>query len=817
MSTLPPAPKDVSEHPAKGAVTEPIDREKLQSDVARKLRLYGAFQAMGESRLPTNTQLDHMLASLSNSTLAHSDGLSPDGQNLARDAHDVCETLRRLVAQKNADELLQNFVWHTRDASLARARGRTEAGKVPAVERERTDGDQAARHLRTLLSLVFTNAEVRKLASDMGVVGRDLLARGAEKVAAAARPTEERLRTVDQPGPEHSFVTEEGREVGPGETPKPEVRVPGTDTRVAHDPRSEDPTSGTQVKQGEEVKSGDQALSEAQQKEQQLQAEIQREAEAIGVGEPVEVGEAQTRRERLQGKFVGMKESIIGRVPEQHRDRAKEHQDRITNFFRDEYFPRERRDQFIFRLKKVIYECQSHDDYKESMTWLLNFVEEYAAHGRKIAVERKESHKEMSGQPSVQQALSEIRTLLERFANGRSLDTIGEPMRVLHNDAQQDERLKHWFHDIDEFVRESLLQPGYILDDQCNERARQLRDVGREFYEGKYKGHFDNLFNSGKEWFGAWAADPLNKQIGNNFTQLAKDALFDSEGNLTFKPDLWTDVRQKMIPGFIEQLGYIPIPRIEYTDEQLDLVIENLALSGKNIFPNVITVESRNFAKLSALNDIKNETHHEFTVHLTQMQADMRDVAFYFHKKTGTPKITDSGVADILLGGEGLSITAHLVSADRDRTSVFRVKDVQTSIQTLKFAIRDSKHDTLYKVLAPLATSLVKRQLQRVIANAVRTALEYVDGQLVNVRDQMAEAKAGEDTSRRQVLMEQLTHRKKKAQKEEEQEEAGRKFKVSARPGGELMPEVGHSGGWVKRAQEQEKSALTGEEWRSEA
>ena len=49
------------------------------------------------------------------------------------------------------------------------------------------------------------------------------------------------------------------------------MRVPGTEIRVAHDPRAEDSTSGTQVKQGEEVKSGDQALSEAQEKEQQLQ------------------------------------------------------------------------------------------------------------------------------------------------------------------------------------------------------------------------------------------------------------------------------------------------------------------------------------------------------------------------------------------------------------------------------------------------------------------------------------------------------------------------------------------------------------------
>ena len=97
-------------------------------------------------------------------------------------------------------------------------------------------------------------------------------------------------------------------------------------------------------------------------------------------------------------------------------------------------------------------------------------------------------------------------------------------------------------------------------------------------------------------------------RIGNNFAQLTKDLLFDGEGNLKFKPALWADVRQKVIPGFIEELGYIPIPRIEYTDEQFDLVIENLALSGKNIFPNLISIDVHNHAKLSAYNDIKYAT-----------------------------------------------------------------------------------------------------------------------------------------------------------------------------------------------------------------
>ena len=97
-------------------------------------------------------------------------------------------------------------------------------------------------------------------------------------------------------------------------------------------------------------------------------------------------------------------------------------------------------------------------------------------------------------------------------------------------------------------------------------------------------------------------------------------------------------------------------------------------------------------------------------------------------------------------------MTVHLVSANKDTSSVFKVKHVHVKVDTLKFSIRDSKHDFLYKTLKPLATSLVKRQIQKAIADAVQTGMEYVDGQLVGVRDRMADAKAAEGESRTQVL-----------------------------------------------------------------
>lgn len=102
---------------------------------------------------------------------------------------------------------------------------------------------------------------------------------------------------------------------------------------------------------------------------------------------------------------------------------------------------------------------------------------------------------------------------------------------------------------------------------------------------------------------------------------------------------------------------------MEYTDENLDLVIENLTLQGRNIFPNIVALETNNFMKFSPYSSIQDVARHHVTVSLQQIQADMRDVAFFYRKKTGLPKMKDSGIADVLLGGTGLSVRSQPYSS----------------------------------------------------------------------------------------------------------------------------------------------------------
>ena len=108
---------------------------------------------------------------------------------------------------------------------------------------------------------------------------------------------------------------------------------------------------------------------------------------------------------------------------------------------------------------QVIVECQKHKDYQESIRWLIDFLEEYASHGRVAAEQGKDSHQAITSDGSLQQATGELRTLLERFANGMSLAVIGDAMHDLYEDAQKDEDLKKWFKEVDAYIRKVCASP----------------------------------------------------------------------------------------------------------------------------------------------------------------------------------------------------------------------------------------------------------------------------------------------------------------------------------------------------------------------
>ncbi|KAL9715568.1 hypothetical protein Ac2012v2_000009 [Leucoagaricus gongylophorus] len=736
--SLPPAKKQIKEHPAKDAVTVPVNTTRKNQDVHRKIRLLGAIEALRHARLPTNRQLDTCLQYLADHAPLDLHQLSPQGLKLIHDLRDIINTTRILLHDKNADELLQNFIWHTRDIDRDVIAHSDPSHHLP-LDRDaaRSDSQKAARHLRTLLHIVLTNSEARKLFSDFSVIGRDLLSKSAAKASQTIAPSQDELRRADQAAPDHLFMTQHD---------------PDSATR-SHPPDSPPEPAPRPL---------DDILEHARARARQAGKDATR--QDIPTSEAPE----HAKKTGLMGKMKDITQNITDRIPSEHKDRLHQPFSRGRQFLTEEYFPEERREQFIFRGKKVVLECQQHQDYQTSIRWLLDYIHHYAKQGRQIT-DHQLSRNALTD-PHVHLALREVRTLLERFANNTSLDAVIDAANVMIDDSKRDPQLRRWFKDVNTYIRRILLETGYVLDESCSRHGSELRESGRQFYDTKYRKQFDDLIGSVSSWFKAMGEDPV---------------------------------------------GYIPIPRIEYTDDSLDLVVENLALQGRNLFPNIFSLEANNYIKFSPYNTIADDNQHHITLHLEQMQADMRDVAFYYRLKGGF-KMTDSGLADVLLGGRGLSSTIVLRSATRDKSSVFKVDSVRVKVDSLKFSIRDAKHNFLYKTIKPLATGLIKKQIEKAVRDALITGLEYIDGQLVAVRDRMETAKQTEGHTRTDVLKELFQNKKSEVKSKEEKEKSSQ-FKIVANKRDSILAPVGHPRGWVHLTEEREKAAGHGTEWRSEA
>lgn len=49
--------------------------------------------------------------------------------------------------------------------------------------------------------------------------------------------------------------------------------------------------------------------------------------------------------------------------------------------------------------------------------------------------------------------LTQLKTLIERFANSTSTDDLWDSLNTIYRDAEQDPRLKGWFKNVDGYIR----------------------------------------------------------------------------------------------------------------------------------------------------------------------------------------------------------------------------------------------------------------------------------------------------------------------------------------------------------------------------
>jgi hypothetical protein len=508
-------------------------------------------------------------------------------------------------------------------------------------------------------------------------------------------------------------------------------------------------------------------------------------------------------------------------VPDEHQDRAKEQWGRTKDYL-NEKMPEERRRQTIFRLKKMVAEIQAHEDYQTAVDTLLTIAENYRGHGMNAIQEGQGQVQGAHNDSDLTQAEECLKTLIERFANYTSLDDLIESINDIYRDADRDPELKSWFRSMDAYVRRCLKQTGYIMTDDATREWDQLNDHGRFLLRDRYRDHTDRVVNEFKFIGQQFAEDPDSRRLGNAMQKLFVDLGTDEDGKPVFKKHLLKDVSEVILPAVFENIRYVPVPRIEYTDPMIDFVIENLVLESDNLMPNVFEIGNQSNFRWGR-KSISNRKKQQFSVHVAGIQCDLRDISYYIHKKEGFPAITDIGVMDVFLGGNGLSFTLQLGSADKaDRANFFKVEKCSVSIQNMKIKLKQSKHKLLFSIVKPLLLMIMRPAITKVIEKQIKDYFTQLDAFAYRIDQEANRAKAQVKDDPRNApnvyaryynaLQAEATRKKERVK----EVTADKKLNVAITKQDSIFKDISLPGGISTKATEYKTMAEKGDRWSSE-
>ncbi|KAI9468990.1 MAG: hypothetical protein EXX96DRAFT_492337 [Benjaminiella poitrasii] len=391
-------------------------------------------------------------------------------------------------------------------------------------------------------------------------------------------------------------------------------------------------------------------------------------------------------------------------------------------------------DEIITKLKEILTTVQKNPEYQKAIQTIVSLFNLWGSRlssGQGMD-RRKSSAVELSerGEYYKNTAAYEAKTIIEDWAQGKSMDPIIQKSTDLYNKLKADDTLHQLYDRVMVYIKQLLQEPGYLASDESTEEGKKLVEKSRQSTLEKYKPEINGLIQESSDIVQAISDDKTANDISEKVKAIHRTLWYDSNGNAAFKPHLLNDIRTTLIPAMIKLIKYVPLPQIVYSDKQYEIAVENMVLEGNSLMPDIFEIKMDDFLSFRPNFTVDYINSQSLNVRLIGIQTSMDDVIFYYKRKTGFPRLSDSGVISFKTGGAGMNISMRIGSDSIDQAHTFRIDQCHCMIDKLDIKVKHCKHDILYKVFNPMLTGIIKRQICKAVEDKITNTFRASDAKM---------------------------------------------------------------------------------------
>ncbi|KAG8532606.1 uncharacterized protein KY384_002483 [Bacidia gigantensis] len=403
----------------------------------------------------------------------------------------------------------------------------------------------------------------------------------------------------------------------------------------------------------------------------------------------------------------------------------------------------QQKDTLIHRLKEAVSKLQTRRDYSDSVSTIGLLFKRYAlAYSRVIDKTVSATGESVNVNPELDRAVKNLWLLIKSFGSPEEWEKLEQALNKVVQHSQSDPEFENLMTDTGNALQKLLSDPSFF--DSVEERLRELKDkLRRVDTESSLRNDVGDALSQLQVTTQSVLQD---QQVSSLITTTSKIVDILSPKSHIFNQELIQDSLQVFIPLLINAIQYVPIPRVEVSVPEMDLLLENLVIepgrtvNNTSFLPFKLKIETYNDLEIRKAHTQRTtaSTTNLVTIAVNGLSIRADEVGFWLRAHKGLLfHLADEGIASFQLDEKGIDIAIDIEVGKERLESILTLRKVRVHVHKLNYQLRKSKISWLAWLLKPLLRPIVRKVLETQIATAIADGLHAANRELLFARERL--------------------------------------------------------------------------------
>jgi hypothetical protein len=395
----------------------------------------------------------------------------------------------------------------------------------------------------------------------------------------------------------------------------------------------------------------------------------------------------------------------------------------------------------LFRLKKTVTNLRQKRDYSESVSTLAKLLQNYAMAYSRVAEDAINTvQQDVDTNPAMDKAIRNFWTFISSFGDHEEWKKLEVSFHKILEHSKKDPEFEDLLTDVGNSLQKLLTDPDFFdhADEKFQALRKKSRDVGTE---SSLRQDVDLFFEQAQKTFASVTQDEdIAKLVKSTFRIWNILSPQHSMAN----QELINDTINVFVPLLIQYIQYIPIPRLEVSTPEVDILLENLIIEpGKTVnhtsfLPFRFRVETYNdFELRKARFRVASKVTSKFTMKIDGLSMRADEIGFLLRAHSGLIRLADEGIASFQLDERGIDIHLDVEIAKEKMEQILTLKAVRVHIHKLNYTFRKSKFSILGWLFKPLLRPIIRKVMERQMAKAIADGIHAANRELLFFRERL--------------------------------------------------------------------------------